>query len=342
MTRSLGLVKRSLHLDGSGSLMAQVGVKVVTLTLAFLLITPFLPLYQTTEGSFLEGEDSFLELTEQDSESVLATVMTEDGFLLKPALDTVEGDRSGFNEIFAYTVEPGDTLSSVAQRFGLKKETIMWENNLWNPNQVKTGLTLKILPVDGVSHMVKKGQTLDAIAKKYKIDKTLLIKQNQLEDETFLADTLLIVPGAKKDLPIPSYAISAPALPPAGSFVATGGRLFWPVEKGVRLTQGFKRNHAGIDLANRAKGPIYAAAAGKVIIARYGWNGGYGNHIILDHGNGMQTLYGHNEKLYVSEGQYVEQGQSIAWMGNTGRSSGPHVHFEVRINGVKYNPLNFF
>lgn len=316
--------------------------KVISLTLAFLILTPLIPLYEYSEGYYeVDEELNLLELTEKNSESVLESIMTEDGFLLKPSLNTIEGDRSIFNEVFAYTVEPGDTLSSIAQRFGLKKETIMWENNLWNANQVKTGITLKILPVDGVSHLVKKGQTLASIVKKYKIDKEVLIKQNQLEDEALMADTLLIIPGAKKDLSTSTYTPSAPFIPPPGNFVAGKGRLLWPV--GVaRMTQGFARRHFGIDLANRAKGPIYAAASGKVVKVVYGWNGGYGNHVIIDHGDGMKTLYAHVEKSYVELGQYVDKGQTVAWMGSTGRSTGSHLHFEVWINGVKYNPMNFF
>ena len=121
--------------------------------------------------------------------------------------------------------------------------------------------------------------------------------------------------------------------------------LIWPTIKKARLTQGYRRGHYAVDIAIRSKAPIFAAASGKVIKAAYGWNGGYGNVVIVDHGNGMQTLYGHNEKLYVTVGQYVEQGQTIAWMGRSGRVYGPtgiHLHFEVRINGVKYNPMNFF
>lgn len=335
-------LKQTLYLDSQSGILGQLGVKVIAITIIFLLITPLFPFYQDTEGYYGENEINLLDIAEQDPDSVFATVMTEDGFLLKPSLNTTEGDRSMYSEVFAYSVEPGDTLSSIAQRFGLKKETIMWENNLWDANQVKTGMTLKILPVDGVSHLVKKGQTLNYIAKKYKVEKAIIVKQNQLEEENLADDTLLIIPGAKKAIPMPSYGAPAPAIPPAGHFVASGGRLFWPVEKGVRITQGFRRGHYAVDLANRGAGPVYAAASGKIIVAKTGWNGGYGNHIIIDHGNGMQTLYAHNSKLYVADGQYVEQGQTIAWMGSTGKSSGVHLHFEVRVNGVKYNPLNFF
>lgn len=321
----------------------------VAISVVFFILSSFGPMYDLTEGNFGYYEDvSFIDFANDAKDSILSDIMTEDGFILKPALNSTEGDRSTANEIFAYEVEPGDTLSSLAQRFGIKKETLIMENDLWNANSLRTGMTLKILPVDGVSHVVKKGDTIEKIAKKYEVDAADIIRQNQLEDgETLLADTALIIPGGKKAVTPPAvYANSAPSNPTLYSYSGGGsGRLIWPTLGSAKLTQGFHAGHYAVDIANRNKGPIFAAAAGRVIKASYGWNGGYGNVVIIDHGNGMQTLYGHNEKLYVTEGQYVDQGQTVAWMGNSGHVYGPtgiHVHFEVRINGVKYNPMNFF
>jgi len=306
-------------------------------------------MYNLTEGHFGYEELGFIDFVGQGTDSILADIMTEDGFLLKPALNSTEGDRSTANEIFAYEVEPGDTLSSLAQRFGIKKETLIMENNLWNANRLRTGMMIKILPVDGISHVIKKGDTVEKIAKKYKVDVENVIRQNQLEeDQVLLADSALIIPGGRKTVTPPAinYGSNAPANPTMYSYSAGGsGRLIWPTLGSARLTQGFHRGHYAIDIGNRSKGPIFAAAAGRVIKSSYGWGGGYGNMVIIDHGNGMQTLYAHNEKLYVTEGQYVDQGQTLAWMGRSGRVYGPtgiHLHFEVRINGVKYNPMNFF
>ncbi len=289
-----------------------------------------------------------MEFTEQDADSVLSEMMTEDGFLLKPAINTEQGDRSTANEIFAYEIEPGDTLSSIASRFGIKKETLIWENNLWNENRLKTGKTLKILPVDGVSHLIKKSDTVKKLAKKYKVEEETILKQNQLDtDSELLIGSALIIPGAKKSMPIykQSTGYSAPTNIASYHASPSKGRLIKPVAANAMLTQGYRRGHYAVDWGNRNKGPIFASAGGKVIRADTGWNGGYGNVIVIDHGNGMQTLYAHNEKMYVQRGQYVEGGQTISWMGNTGRVYGPtgiHLHFEVRVNGVKYNPLNFF
>ncbi|MBN2087395.1 M23 family metallopeptidase [Candidatus Peregrinibacteria bacterium] len=308
-------------------------------------------MYQFTEGNGnLEDDYIIFDFSDEAKENTLNQIMTEDGFLLKPALNTTVGDRSTASDIFAYDVEYGDTLSSIAQRFGIKKETLIMENNLWNANSVRTGLTINILPVDGVSHLVKKGDTVSSIAKKYKVEEDLIIKQNQLEDsDELLVGTALIIPGGKKEMPAaPVYTGGSSAPSSAAGYNYSGpstGRLIWPTLSKAKLTQGFHSGHYAVDIATRDKGPIFAAASGKVIKAAYGWNGGYGNEVIIDHGNGMQTLYAHNEKLYVTVGQYVEQGQTIAWMGNTGRVygvTGIHLHFEVRINGVKYNPMNFF
>jgi murein DD-endopeptidase MepM/ murein hydrolase activator NlpD len=334
------------RLNSDSPMASRLTKRILAFSLAFFIVTSFIPLYQYTEGYQLEGEISILDFTDQNADYALADIMTEDGFLLKPALNSAQGDRSTANEIFAYEVEPGDTLSSVAQRFGIKKETLVMENELWYNSTLRTGMVIKVLPVDGISHLVKKGDTLASVAKKYKVEEDVLVKQNQLEDsEELLAGTALIIPGATKAQPV--YAsVTAPAN--VANYRYNGpstGRLIWPTLAKSKITQGFHAGHYAIDIGNRDKGPIFAAASGKVIKADYGWNGGYGNVIIIDHGNGMQTLYAHNEKLYVTAGQYVEQGQTISWMGNTGRvygATGIHLHFEVRINGVKYNPMNFF
>ena len=339
-----------LRLDIDNPVASRLGKRVIAFSVAFFVISCFIPIYQFTEGHQLEGDFVVFDFTEQNTEYALNDIMTEDGFLLKPALNSTTGDRSTASEIFAYEVEPGDTLSSIAQRFGIKKETLIMENNLWNANSLRTGLTINILPVDGLSHLVKKSDTVASIAKKYKVEGDLIVVQNQLEEgEELLDGTALIIPGAKKEMPVaPVYASGNSAPSSIAGYNYNGaatGRLIWPTLSTAKLTQGFHSGHYAVDIATRSKGPIFAAASAKVVKADYGWNGGYGNVVILDHGNGMQTLYAHNEKLYVTAGQYVEQGQTIAWMGNTGRvygATGIHLHFEVRINGVKYNPMNFF
>ncbi len=309
---SLNLLQGVRKADTSESKLFK---KIISLVLGFLLASPFLANYQIIKS------DSFHE----------EILPQEDINLIHERSETI-----------IYAVQPGDTLSSVAKSFNLKKESLMVENDLWNPNRLRAGMEIKILPVDGLSHIVKKGENLEKIAKRYEIDKEKIIEQNNLEGESLAVGVSLIIPEARWEIPVYT-TISAPVAPIGKYTGSATGRLLRPA-KG-EITQGYRRGHAAIDIATRAKGPIYSAASGKVIKAQSGWNGGYGNMIIIDHGNGMQTLYGHNEKLYVTVGQQVEQGQTIAWMGNSGRVYGPtgiHLHFEVRIRGIKYNPINFF
>ncbi|MBA3412712.1 MAG: M23 family metallopeptidase, partial [Actinobacteria bacterium] len=131
------------------------------------------------------------------------------------------------------------------------------------------------------------------------------------------------------------------AIVPASTGAASAAGFVWPVH-GV-LTSGFGwrwgRMHEGIDLAVASGTPVVASAAGTVIVA--GWLGGYGNLVVVDHGNGVSTAYGHNTSVTVGVGQSVAQGQLIAYSGNTGHSTGPHVHFEVRINGSPVDPLGY-
>lgn len=350
------------HMGHQSMAVSKLLKRIFSVTMAFFVISSFGPLYYFTEGQEGYDGEAFVDVTEQETDSILAEMMTEDGFLLKPALNNSAGDRSTSKEVFIYQVQPGDSLSSVAQRFNIKKDTLVMENNLWNVNSLKSGMSLRILPVDGVSHTVQKGDTLSKIAKQYKVDETNILRQNQLEKGSVLAaTTTLIIPGGIKEVVVPKPTYVAKNGKNGGSVRAGGngprtagpgysgpatGRLIWPTLGAAKLTQGYTKGHPGLDIANRNRGPIYAAAAGKVIRAEVsGWNGGYGNVVEIDHGNGMITLYGHNEKVYVKVGDTVTQGQTIAWMGNTGNVrgvTGIHVHFEVWINKAKYDPRSFF
>lgn len=294
--------------------------KVAGLTLAFLLISPFLTSYQIIKGDYSEKEQIF-----QDS------------------MTSIDQDDNRSNKTLIYTVKPGETITSIARKFSLKQETIMSANNLWSKNDLRIGDDIKVLSFDGLSHFIEKGETIESISKKYKVSQEDIMSANQLTGGDRLeAGRTLVIPGAKRKVTVYEFKPKPININVYNGGKSVSGKLIWPAVG--QITQGYRRGHAAIDIGNRNKGPIYAAAGGKVIKARTGWNGGYGNVIIIDHGNGMQTLYAHNEKFYVTEGQYVEQGQTISWMGNTGRVYGPtgiHLHFEVRIKGIKYNPMNF-
>jgi murein DD-endopeptidase MepM/ murein hydrolase activator NlpD len=236
-------------------------------------------------------------------------------------------------------------VSSIAQKFNISTDTIRWQNNLGSKDMIKPGQTLEILPEDGVMHKVAKGETIESIAKKYDADSQAIVVypfNTFVNDETFelAAGQSIFVPGgAKADATTTSPSGSTrprQLTPDAGSAVATG-RFVWPAQGSI--TTRFAWWHPGIDIANRAAPNILAADSGKVIIS--GWStAGYGNYVVIDHGNGFKTLYGHMARLFVTVGQSVARGNAIGQMGTTGRSTGIHLHFEVSQNGVKLNPLS--
>lgn len=310
--------------------------------IAFLLIYSTFPSY----ASYVNYEENILagEYIAND------LFFAEEGFLLKPSLITKKSDRTQFANTIQYEVQTGDTLSEIASKFDIKTKTITDNNDITNINSLRTGTILRILPVDGVMHTVKKGETVTSIAKTYSVKKDNVIAQNKLVNEQVTVGSTIIVPGGVKIVPryIVSRASSSEAYRGAGYRTLSNTKYNGSVSSTVIkpasgiITQYYQRGHYAIDIANRNKGPILAAANGVVIKSQNGWNGGYGNMIIVDHGNGRQTLYAHNSALYVNTGDTVTQGQTIAWMGNSGRvygTTGIHVHFELRINGRKVNPL---
>lgn len=258
-------------------------------------------------------------------------------------------------QITTYTVQTGDTVSSIGRQFGISVNTILWANNLTAYSLIRPGDILTILPYSGVLYTAVSGDTVSEIASRYGVDANEILSHNDLSGGLKIGQKI-IVPGANPiSAPVqvaasastPSYTgISAirnlitpttPTPPPAR---VTGSGMLWPTV-GHNITQYFSWHHPAIDIANHIGTPIYAAADGVVLIAQGGWNGGYGNTILLDNGNGMRTRYGHASRLLVSPGDHVKKGQVIALMGSTGNSTGPHLHFEVVINGAHYNPLNY-
>lgn len=248
------------------------------------------------------------------------------------------------SEIIDYKVESGDTISSIGQKFGISTDTIKWANDLTS-DSIKPGDILKILPVTGVSYTVKSGDTLASVAKKFSAEQQAIVDFpfNDIPDDFSLkAGQLLIVPdgtppqvAAPKPRPQPQYLAQGPASP---AFVAPGGAQFiWPTN-GI-ITQYFSWYHPAIDIANPAGPAVAAADGGTVIVAGWPDSTGYGNRVVIDHGNGYTTLYAHLANIYVSAGQTVSRGQLIGQMGSTGRSTGTHTHLEIRFKGIALNPL---
>lgn len=229
------------------------------------------------------------------------------------------------DQISVYVVREGDTLSQIADMFEVSINTIRWANDMTGKSTIHPGQTLVILPVTGIRHTVKKGDTVQSIAKKYKGDADEIFSYNGFDEDVKLT--------VGQEVVVPDGEIAAPAssgggAPRSYTGPSYAGYYLRPVN-GVR-SQGL-HGHNGIDIAAPPGSPIYAAAAGEVIISSTGgWSGGYGNYVVIKHDNGTQTLYAHNSSNAVSSGQTVAQGDVIGYVGSTGRSTGSHVHFEVR------------
>lgn len=240
-----------------------------------------------------------------------------------------------------YEVRQGETISQIATDFGVSENTILWENDLTAQSQIKAGQTLRILPISGVAHKVAGGDTIYSIAKKYRANSQAIIDFpfNDIGDDFQLATgQLLVIPdGAppEKAKPAPTQYLARENIPTPD---LGSGQFAWPAAG--ELAQYFAWYHPAIDISNLGGGPIYAADAGTVTVAGWPDNYGYGNRVVIDHGNGFTTLYAHMSAIYVSVGQKVSKGDAIGAMGSTGRSSGVHVHLEIRKDGTALNPLS--
>ncbi len=293
-------------------------------------------------------------------------VAAEDGYIPKINPQTEFSDRSAMNGRIIHEVSSGETISTIAEEYGLKTNTVLWENGLDAGSTLKIGQKLVIPPVNGVTHVVEKGQDIKKIASVYGIEAEAILKQNQMDaGATLKQGEALFIPGAK---PLPARD-TATRVASAGRLVygkanvgssklvagsdigsssgatpASGKTMIYPTRG--KLTQGYHPGHYAYDISDTSKPPIWAAMDGTVIKASSGtYGGGYGNHIIIDHGNGLKTLYAHMEYLSVSVGDVVKQGQVIGKQGRTGNvrgRTGIHLHFEVIQNGVKKSPGNYF
>ena len=265
-------------------------------------------------------------------------------------------DRSaGSGRISTYVVRDGDSLSEIADMFNVSGNTILWANNI-DKNGLHEGMTLVILPVSGIRHTVKSGETLASLAKDYSSDAEEIASYNGLSsiDDLVKGATVIIPGGEIAQAPAKKTSTKAKtSTSGASSSIKTGGSIgalratgntsdgsfsssFANPAPSGRLSQGI-HGWNGVDIAAPNGSPINAAAAGTVIVSRVGgWNGGYGNYVVIDHGNGVQTLYAHMNTDAVSVGEKVVRGQNIGTVGNTGQATGYHLHFEVR--GAK-NPF---
>jgi len=275
-------------------------------------------------------------------------------------------DTSQRQEITHYTVREGDTLFGIAIAFGLNPETILWSNYKTlkdNPDMLSIGQELTIPPLNGLIAEVEAGDTIDAIARRFKVEPGQILNSpvNGLDDinQQLSVGRQIFVPDGQRETVI--WQVPKPievrrtvtgvrvykvgtcgevAIPQLGS-----GGFIWPANRHYLSGYNFSAWHAGVDIAGRLGEPIYAADSGTVIYAGYSLNAkglpvGYGQYVVLDHGNGYQTLYAHASQLYVRCGDQVRRGAVIAAVGSIGKSTGPHLHFEIRAGGGALNPLN--
>jgi murein DD-endopeptidase MepM/ murein hydrolase activator NlpD len=286
------------------------------------------------------------------------------GILRQTDLKTIIPSRPR-TDVITYTVQTGDTLFSIAENYGLKPETVLWGNFEVlndNPHLLKPKQVLNILPTDGTYYQWHEGDTLSGVASFFKVDPQNIINypgnaldltQTASGDAGIAPDTWVIIPGGKraiKDWGPPAITRQNPA---SARYYGEGscgsvyegaygtGTFVWPTTD--HTISGYSYDpgvHPAIDIGGQEGNPIYATDSGVIVYA--GWSDyGYGNLIVIDHGNGWQSAYAHLSVIAVSCGQSVYQGGYIGAMGTTGNSSGPHLHFELVINGAKVNPLDY-
>lgn len=251
-------------------------------------------------------------------------------------VDTQKSDKPR-DQVISYTVKQGDTLQKIADQFGISVDTIKWANSL-KADTLRVNQSLDIPPVTGIVYKVKDGDTIYSIAKKYRVDAQNIVNFpfNDFTDlDTFalaVGQTLIVPGGIQPEAAAPIIQFT-PAV-----FAGGSGQLSWPTS-GI-VTQYPSWYHMALDIANPGAPGVAAAGDGVVILVKY-LTYDYGQHVMIDNGNGIVTLYAHLQAIYVKPGDRVAKGQIIGKMGSTGRSTGTHLHFEVRRGGALVDPRSY-
>ncbi|MGQ9813920.1 MAG: peptidoglycan DD-metalloendopeptidase family protein [Candidatus Roseilinea sp.] len=292
------------------------------------------------------GSDAMLSVSRMQ---IYAAINNQDGGLLSrlAVVDTARPTETRTG-IITYTVQPGDTVEAIAVRFGLQPSTLVWSNEAVEetPDRLDIGQVLYVLPVDGIWYTVKEDDTLDSIASRFKakVEDIIASPLNDLSGgSNLLPGQKIVIPRGVKPfvpraVPQPNNTYADRTYTGPAPSVAASGTFQWPTNG--YISQGYWWGHQAIDIANAIGVPIAASDSGYVSFA--GWdNTGYGYMVMINHGNGFATVYAHLSAYYVDPGQPVSRGQIIAAMGSTGRSTGPHLHFEIRYGGVLQNPLYY-
>ncbi|QTL99602.1 peptidoglycan DD-metalloendopeptidase family protein [Iocasia frigidifontis] len=300
------------------------------------------------EEQDVEGEQ--LELTEKiDLIKEEKNLLTSVGDAETPeALDSLRTDTNGqemtdvlkpsniredevkltlFDRVEEYRVKKGDNLWEIANSYRIDIDTLIGANDINNMNRIQVGDVLVILPVKGILYKINPGENLWTITRDFAVSLDEVIEANGISNPDLVKPgKVVLLPGAK---------------PEFGYQERLSQHFIKPIDARISSYFGMRwgRMHEGIDFAVNTGTRIRAARSGKIIYG--GWASGYGNTVIIEHERGVRSLYAHNSKLLVSSGQRVERGQAIALSGNTGNSTGPHLHFEIQINGQPVNPLNY-
>ncbi|MCC3144188.1 peptidoglycan DD-metalloendopeptidase family protein [Halanaerobium sp. Z-7514] len=273
------------------------------------------------------GQSSSLSENKSEDREQLNAQLEIDNSQSRDKANQVKEVKSLTEEIKVHTVKSGETLWDIARNYSLNIDSLIGANKISNMNNIQPGQEFKILPVRGILYQVSPGESINSISEQFDINTETIRKDNNIADgEDLRVDQKLVLRGAKPELTYQDRLDE---------------KLMFPINTRITSPYGprWGRMHYGVDFAAPMGSPIRAASSGRVVFS--GWSGGYGKVIIIEHRKGLRTLYAHNSQLLVSERQTVDRGQVIARSGNTGNSTGPHLHFEVQINGRAENPMDY-
>jgi murein DD-endopeptidase MepM/ murein hydrolase activator NlpD len=358
------LFRRNLVLRFTADRALPIAIALIVVAAASVSMAPATPVGAAEGAAAAQAEleagrlvvggkaDTFSDLEDQGAldAPVFDAAVVDDGTLYKPvAVDTTIQTSAGM--LRHYTVKEGDTLTSIASRFGVSMMTVWWANKLTSKEQLKAGRNLVIPPVSGLVVTVAAGDTLESIAKANKVTVDQIVATNELSDTNLIVGQVLMLQGAK-GAPMPT-AKPVPTTKPgsggggggSGGFVPVSGSWAWPVPGGY-VSQSFHYGHYGVDIAADYGSPIVAPRDGTVIFAGWKSNGG-GYQVWINHGNGIYSASHHMSAVSVSAGQVVAKGQRVGRIGQSGWATGPHDHFEVwvgrpwengsyRVNALRY------
>lgn len=294
---------------------------------AIVLIMALLPVGTAAAQSIADVEAMVAELANSD--------------YLSPDLCLAYKDyKDQREEVITYIVKKGDNLISIAAEFNVSVATISASNGISNPHLIHPGQKLEFPAVTGLLYTIVEGDELSTLAEKYKVDVESIWFANALDSSVLEPGSKLVIPGATLPEPPPVTRVSS-----RGGSVSSVNManvnfpgFIWPLIGNISSGFGMRGGyfHGGIDITGKTGKTIYAAAPGTVVAS--GWRGTYGYMVEIQHNDEVATLYAHASKLLVKKGDFVEQGQAIARVGSTGYSTGPHLHFEVKVNGKQVNP----